>query len=387
MQKRLWGVSAAALALTCLTVTGCGTRNVDSKPNSKHLLVTHMASSHRTEHFTETTKHSSHLNVFNYMDMVNKLDGWGIANGTSILVTHNGWRTEQQIKIPFQWIQPFSFHYYGNYLFLKDYIGSFQYKTFLSTNYGKSWTISAHPISVPKGYSFYSASFYGKDGLIDFVRLGNAVYPGLLFSTSNYGNKWVELGKTNYFHDTPDPHNFPFGGKLYFVSHSTVYMTGFPGVAGPSNIGGYGFVWLFRSSNSGLTWHHVNILLNPKWKYFFPQITDVSVDAKQTYVIIELYNSNSGTEHEYSLYKLNESGLATLLSNHIPKATQVYFYKNNGFLFNKINGDLYISNDQGKKWTELYSIPRHLLGMSFTAHKIFGFSHKRIYSSSTSGVQ
>ncbi|MCY0908605.1 MAG: hypothetical protein OWR62_09470, partial [Sulfobacillus thermotolerans] len=25
MQKRLWGVSAAALALTCLTVTGCGT--------------------------------------------------------------------------------------------------------------------------------------------------------------------------------------------------------------------------------------------------------------------------------------------------------------------------------------------------------------------------
>ncbi|WP_258112385.1 carboxypeptidase-like regulatory domain-containing protein [Alicyclobacillus sp. SP_1] len=48
MQKRLWGVSAAALALTCLTVTGCGTAQ-DATPSTHSLATAQTTSSSNTK--------------------------------------------------------------------------------------------------------------------------------------------------------------------------------------------------------------------------------------------------------------------------------------------------------------------------------------------------
>jgi hypothetical protein len=55
MQKRLWGVSAAALALTCLTVTGCGTDGGVSSGSAPATHIKHSATTNAT--------HSSHTNA------------------------------------------------------------------------------------------------------------------------------------------------------------------------------------------------------------------------------------------------------------------------------------------------------------------------------------
>ncbi|MCY0887333.1 MAG: hypothetical protein OWQ59_02655 [Alicyclobacillaceae bacterium] len=79
MQKRLWGVSAAALALTCLTVTGCGTsinevhKSGIDKTNSsasKHASQqnktrTHTEGETLSKNYTHQTIHSTNLKKLN----------------------------------------------------------------------------------------------------------------------------------------------------------------------------------------------------------------------------------------------------------------------------------------------------------------------------------
>ncbi|WP_258112668.1 hypothetical protein [Alicyclobacillus sp. SP_1] len=55
MQKRIWGLTASALALTCLTVTGCGTDGGVSSGSAPATHIKHSATTNAT--------HSSHTNA------------------------------------------------------------------------------------------------------------------------------------------------------------------------------------------------------------------------------------------------------------------------------------------------------------------------------------
>jgi photosystem II stability/assembly factor-like uncharacterized protein len=97
MQKRLWGVSAAALALTCLTVTGCGTMSLTNK-NGNTLKPSassdspHSLKPSRTHRDANATKSVviSPLENLKSIYMVNGSNGWANSSRSIFRTTTSG---------------------------------------------------------------------------------------------------------------------------------------------------------------------------------------------------------------------------------------------------------------------------------------------------------
>jgi photosystem II stability/assembly factor-like uncharacterized protein len=351
MQKRLWGVSAASLALTCLTVTGCGV--------SVHPL--------RSEHEAQNT-----VRDFVKEAKILKLQLIGNQGFSVVEITYRGqryiciatspnegriWYISKNSMIPTYLMWPLDAPISPNevaFHFLNSSSGWFlveeknSIEILKTNNEGKTWIehkIRMNARSTSAGNIFVDFNNMQNGWILVSSNPALQLVSSSLYSTNDGGTTWTKIHAKN----------IPISGKstgITFINKNTGFLTkNYPDTS-PN-------IPLYATFDSGQNWTKAHVKLpfdkksflysNAYPPVFFSQSNGLFlVTFMQTHGTRAAVYTTTDGGHQWnpgraSLIKVNMSG---------SRISDYFLNPNIGWMLSE-GGYLWIITDYGQKWTRI----------------------------------
>lgn len=150
---------------------------------------------------------------------------------------------------------------------------------------GQSWSQLAE-VPVKYGDGNMSVAFSDtRHGWFEEMTAGMGQLSGELFATADGGRTWQRVANSG------QQGSLPFGGQLTAQKDGTLWLSGGQRAAG--NLGGPGFVWLYKSTDGGKTWSQVKLPLSAAHEKETTSVSQPAFFGKNAYVTVLFQGGDS----------------------------------------------------------------------------------------------
>ena len=277
------------------------------------------------------------------LSMIDSINGWAITD-SFVLITRDGGATWSNVTMPGT-IGNLTNGFFPNINtgwvitnFSESNTGSLYY----TTNAGLSWVHYDVPFN--NGYMQFLDNTRGF--VMTILGAATNKQSVALYQTSNGGATWVR----NYINDPTVPgagNSLPLGGHKNGMAFRNI-TTGWVGGGIPTP----GFVYLYKTTNSGMSWSQQPLALPPGYESAFIEITAPEFFGANDAILPVWMTTN--TSRDLFIYVSHDGGTSWTRSAGIVAQGQNtdFVSVNNGFSWDR-TGLFHFTNNGGASWSNI----------------------------------
>lgn len=205
---------------------------------------------------------------------------------------------------------------------------------------GQTWSQLA---IVPVKYGDGNISIAFADawhGWFEDMTAGMGQLGGELFATDDGGKTWQRMAATD------QNGSLPFGGQLTAQKDGTLWLSGGQRAAG--SLGGPGFVWLYKSTDSGKTWSQVKLPLSAANEKETDSVSKPEFFGENGLVTV-IFQNNA------VLYASQDGGQTWSVRGTTPIKEGFFpVFEDAMFGWQITNDQVYFTKDGGRTWQPLH---------------------------------